>query len=99
MNVLSVGLCVVAFMLLGLATDAHHRQRFGQCPPARRRRLLRNGGWLALVASGVPAILACGWIFGPILWAGAIMTGAGVAFLALNLIPARADVRPSRSST
>ena len=97
MNILSLLLATAAFVLLGLATDAHHRRRFGCCPQARRRRILRTGGWLALVASVVPAILARGWIFGPILWAGAIMAGAGIAFLALNFIPPR-DAQPSRSS-
>ncbi|MBD8619192.1 DUF3325 domain-containing protein [Sphingomonas sp. CFBP 13728] len=98
MSVLSLMFATAAFVLLGLATDAHHRRRFGACPDARRRRMLRTGGWLALVASIVPAILARGWIFGPILCVGAIMAGAGIAFLTLNFIPARADPRPSRSS-
>jgi hypothetical protein len=89
MSILSLLLATAAFVLLGLATDAHHRRRFGYCPQQRRRTMLRTGGWLALIASVAPAILARGWIFGPILWAGAIMAGAGVAFLALNLLPAR----------
>jgi hypothetical protein len=98
MSILSVLLATAAFVLLGLATDAHHRRRFGACPQARRRRMLRTGGWFALVASVVPAMLARGWIFGPILWAGAIMVGAGIAFLALNFSPARADAPSSRHS-
>ena len=89
MSVLSLLLATAAFVLLGLATDAHHRRGFGACPQAKRRRMLRTGGWLALIASVVPAMVARGWIFGPILWAGAIMAGAGIAFLALNFIPAR----------
>jgi hypothetical protein len=93
MSILSLLLTTAAFGLLGLATDAHHRRRFGHCPQSARRRLLRNGGWLALVGSVVPAILSRGWIFGPILWAGVVMTGAGFAFLALNVIPARGDTR------
>ncbi|MEG3171263.1 DUF3325 family protein [Sphingomonas sp. ZB1N12] len=88
MSVLSLLLATAAFVLLGLATDAHHRRRFGACPQ-RRRRTFRTGGWLALIASVVPAMLARGWIFGPILWVGSIMAGAGIAFLALNFIPAR----------
>ncbi len=89
MSILSLLLATAAFVLLGLATDAHHRRRFGQCPPPSRRRMLRTGGWLALVASVAPAMLARGWIFGPILWVGVIMAGAGIAFLALNFLPAR----------
>lgn len=94
MSVLALLLATAAFVLLGLATDAHHRRRFGACPEVKRRRTLRTSGWLALVASTIPAILARGWIFGPILWAGAIMAGAGIAFLTLNLIPGRAAERP-----
>ncbi len=93
MSILSLVLSTAAFVLLGLATDAHHRRRFGSCPQPGRRMMLRTAGWLALVASVSAAILARGWIFGPILSAGAIMAGAGIAFLALNLIPAR-DARP-----
>ncbi|RKE42385.1 MULTISPECIES: DUF3325 domain-containing protein [unclassified Sphingomonas] len=89
MSILSLLLATAAFALLGLTTDAHHRRRFGKSPQARGRRILRTGGWLTLIASVVPAMLARGWIFGPILWAGAIMAGAGIAFLALNFIPAR----------
>jgi hypothetical protein len=93
MSFLPLLLATVAFVLLGLGTDTHHRRRFGACPDARRRRMLRTGGWLALVATTVPAILAQGLIFGSILYVGAIMSGAGITFLALNLIPARDDAR------
>ena len=93
MSTVSLLFVIAAFVLLGLATDAHHRRRFGCCPQARRRRLLRGGGWLSLIAAVVAAILARGWVFGLILWAGAIMAGAGIAFLALNFIPSR-DARP-----
>lgn len=89
MTILSLLLAAVAFGLLGLATDAHHRRRFGCLPDPARRGVLRYGGWLALVASVLPAILARAWIFGPILWAGAVMAGAGIAFLALNFLPPR----------
>ncbi len=98
MSVVTLMLAIIAFALLGLATDAHHRRRFGHTPAQARRKRLRTGGWIALFASTVPAILARGWIFGPILWAAAIMAGAGIAFLALNLVPAKADPRPVRPS-
>ena len=90
MSILSLLLATAAFFLLGLATEAHHRRRFGACPQAARCKMLRTGGWLSLVVSVAPVLLARGWIFGPILWAGAIMAGAGIAFLALNFVPARA---------
>ena len=96
MSILCLALAAAAFGLLGLATDAHHRRRFGHCPPARRRTTMRAAGWLALVVSIVPALLARGWIFGPILWVGALMAGAGIAFLALNFMPEPADRRSPR---
>jgi len=89
MSIVSLLLAMAGFVLLGLATDMHHCRRFGYSLQGRRCTMLRMGGWLALVASVAPAILARGWIFGPILWVGAIMAGAGVAFLTLNLLPMR----------
>lgn len=87
-------LSIAAFLLLGLSSDAHHRRRFGVCPAAARRARLRAMGWLALAAAFVPAIAARGWVFGPILWVGAMMAGAAIVFLALNLLP---DTRAQRS--
>lgn len=87
MSLLPLLLAITAFLLLGLATDAHYRLRFGSAPGPARRILLRRVGWIALVGAFVPAILAQGWIFGPILWSGAIMGGAAAAFLALNMLP------------
>ncbi|RMB35852.1 uncharacterized protein DUF3325 [Sphingomonas sp. PP-F2F-G114-C0414] len=80
-------LSIAAFLSLGLSTDAHHRRRFGAGPTAGRRRALRWVGWLGLGAAFLPAILARGWMFGPILWVAAIMAGAAIAFLVLNLVP------------
>lgn len=88
MSLLPLLLATSAFLLFGLATDAHHRQRFGVPPGARRRGVFRRIGWLALAAAFIVAILAQGWVFGPILWSGAAMAGAAAAFLALNMIPA-----------
>ncbi|WP_443027518.1 DUF3325 family protein [Sphingomonas sp. LR55] len=50
-------------------------------------------GWGVLIISIAPAILARGWIFGPILWIAAVMAGAGVAFLSLNLIVSQSPPR------
>lgn len=87
MTVLPLILSIAAFLSLGLSTDAHHRRRFGAGPTARRRRALRSAGWLGIGAVFVPAIVARGWVFGPILWVAAIMAGAAIAFLVLNLVP------------
>ncbi len=57
MSILSLLLASAAFFLLGLATEAHHRRRFGACPPAARCKVLRTGGWLSLVVSVAPRFL------------------------------------------
>lgn len=80
--------CTLGFAFLGLATDEHHGRRLGRRPSAQTRRRLRIGGWIALFTAFPPAIVAQGWIYGPVLWSGAMMAGAGVVFLALNLAPA-----------
>lgn len=87
MTALPLILSIAAFLSLGLSTDAHHRRRCGASPSRERRRALRSAGWLGLGAAFAPAILARGWVFGPILWVAAIMAGAAIAFLALNLVP------------
>jgi len=83
----AVLVCILAFLLFGLATEAHHRRRCAGPLSSRRRRLLRIGAWSALAVAFVLAIAAAGWIFGPVLWTGAVMAGAAAAFLALNLLP------------
>ncbi len=93
MSIVVLILTTTAFLLLGLATDAQYRRRFGAGLSRQRRSLLRNGGWGVLIISIAPAILARGWIFGPILWIAAVMAGAGVAFLSLNLIVSQSPPR------
>lgn len=80
-------LAAAAFLLLGLATDAHHRRRFGVVPPAARTRAFRRAALGLVAASAVAAVWSQGWIFGPVLWIGAAMGGAGIAFLLLNFAP------------
>lgn len=89
MSIVVPMLTTAAFLLLGLATDAHHRRRFDATVGPALRRMLRINGWAILVISAAPAILIRGWIFGPILWTGALMTGAGLAFMVLNFVPVR----------
>ncbi|MCK8455542.1 MULTISPECIES: DUF3325 domain-containing protein [Sphingomonas] len=86
-------LTTIAFLLLGLATDAHHRRWFDASVGFARRRMLRINGWAILVVSAAPAILIRGWIFGPILWTAALMTGAGLAFMVLNFVPVGKNMR------
>ena len=89
MTALGLVMAVAAFLLLGLATDEHHRRLRGQRVSREAARLLRRGGWALLGAAFVAAVLAHGWIFGPVLAFGLWMTGAGAAFLLLNFVPAR----------
>lgn len=82
-------LATLAFALLALATDAHHLARFGRRPLPPLKRAMRAGAWGALALGFVAGVAAHGWVFGPLHWAGAVMLGAGLVFLALNLLPQR----------
>lgn len=89
MIALAMLLAVAGFAGFGLSTDAHHRRWFGGKPTSAGKGVLRGAAWLALAAAFVAAIAAQGWVFGPMLWFGCIMFGAGAVFLFLNLAPAR----------
>jgi hypothetical protein len=89
MTALSMIMAVLAFALFGLATRDHHRKRFDIPLDPVRARQMRGGGWAALVLAFPPAILAQGWVFGPVLWLAGVMLGAGVVFLTLNFLPER----------
>lgn len=87
---------VIAFALFAASTDDHHQRRFGSRPSARRKRRLRVLAWASVIACFACAIVASGWIYGPVLWLGLLMLGAGIVFLSLNLIPASGRVSPAR---
>lgn len=91
MTVLALILTVLAFALFGLATDVHHRRWRGKVPDTVTALTMRGAAWAALAAAFPFAILAQGWVFGPILWAALVMLGAGLVFLALNFISAPAS--------
>ena len=80
-------LTLLAFLLFALATDTHHLRQLGRRPLPLLKRGLRGGAWAVLAAAFGAAVMARGWVYGPLLWAGAVMLGAGVAYLALNLLP------------
>lgn len=90
MTVIALILTTLAFALFGLATDTHHQRRLGKRPDAVTALRMRGGAWAALAMAFPLAVAAQGWVFGPILWVGLLMLGAGMVFLALNLIPAPA---------
>jgi hypothetical protein len=89
MTLLTLILCITAFALFGLSTHAHHRRWFGGTITSAGKGVLRGPAWLALALGFVCAVVASGWVFGPILWMGMVMLGAGCVFLFLNLAPAR----------
>lgn len=88
MSALALAFAVFGFALLGLATDQHHRQRFGRTPNAATKRRLRLCAWSAIALAFPASIAARGWIMGSVLWSAYLMLGAGLAFLALNFWPA-----------
>lgn len=94
MTLLATLLALAAFLSLGLATDRHHEPRFGRRLSAPEARRWRFAGWALLAASVAAAIVARGWVFGPVLSAGLVMAGAAASFLWLNLMaPARRTKR------
>lgn len=102
MTLLSLILATFGFALFALASEPHAR-RFAIAPVGKpQRRRWRQGGWIALTAALPPSIAASGWIFGPILWSGLVMLGAGLVFAVLNLVyppaPVRGRARPSTQS-
>ncbi|MBJ6123301.1 DUF3325 domain-containing protein [Sphingomonas mollis] len=90
MTILATLMALAAFLSFGLASDRHHEPRFGRRLPAPDARRWRLAGWALLAAGFVAAIVARGWVFGPVLWTGLVMAGAAVSFLWLNLtVPPR----------
>lgn len=80
---------LAAFLLFGLATERHHRDRFGTPPTSRRSAALRICAWAMLAAGFAACVAARGWALGPVAWFALAMAGAGAAFLLLNLVPRR----------
>ena len=91
MIVLAFVLAIAGFVAFGLSTHAQYRQWFGDSIDPPLRRLLRIGAWLSVAGAFIASVAARGWVFGPVVWFGAIMFGAGLVFLLLNFAP-----QPSR---
>ena len=94
MTALATVCAFAAFLALGLATDRHHERRFARRLRAEDARRWRMVGWTLLLAAFVAAIVARGWILGPVLWAGLAMAGAAASFLWLNLQAPSLKARP-----
>ncbi len=88
MSIVALILATIGFALFASGSEPHARRfPLAQDKPAKRRR--RYAGGAVLAAAFPPAIIASGWIFGPILWFGLIMLGAALVFVTLNLLAAR----------
>jgi len=72
------GFAVGGFTWLAQAIDRHHADMFGRgsVPPPARVARLRWQGTLALAAALAACVLAEGWAFGVIYWAGLLTVGA-----------------------
>ena len=89
MTTLAFLFSLAAFGVFGFATDDHHHRLTGRRPTPRLKARSRAAAWVMLALALVAAIAARGWVFGPVLWFGAIMVAAGLVFLALNFGPRR----------
>lgn len=86
MTLIALILTTAAFASFALASEPHAR-RFAFAPVGNAlRRRWRWAAWAMLAAALPPSIVASGWVFGPILWSGLVMLGAGLVFVTLNLI-------------
>lgn len=104
MTLLALILATFGFALFAVASEPHAR-RFAFVPVGNApRRRWRRAGWIALIAALPPSVAASGWVFGPVLWSGLVMLGAGLVFVTLNLIfppvalRKRSMIAPARSS-
>lgn len=79
---LSLALCFSGFSALCLSMDRHHKQVFGEPPAHLERWMFRIGGWLSLVVSCWPAVIALGTSIGISLWI-TLLSVAGLAVVLL----------------
>lgn len=76
--VAGIGFAVGGFTWLAQTIDRHHADIFGRGaePSAARVRRLRWQGWIALILALAGCVLAQGWAFGVIYWAGLLTVSA-----------------------
>lgn len=74
-----------AFLLLGIATDRHHRRHLGRWYSIPRARLLQVAGWSLLAATTTLTTTARGPAIGPIAGVGAALMGAALGYMVLNV--------------
>lgn len=78
------GLALAYSAMTGLCQglDRHYRPVWGMAATARRYRLLRGAGWMAVLASLLCMAAAWGWAMGAVAWLGALsLAGVTLALL------------------
>jgi len=98
MTLLSLGLAVAAFALLGLATDEHHRRWCGSRLAADVQQRRRRSAWPVFLVSFALAVADAGWAMGSVLWCGLVMLAAGAVFLFLNFAPPVRGLKPASNT-
>lgn len=83
---LALLLCYGSFTALCLSMDRHHAELLGRKPSARRRQLMKLGGWLLLALSLWAAVASTGWGLGLVEWFAVLMLSA---LLLVLLMPYR----------
>lgn len=84
-----------AFALFGLATERHHAPRLARHRVPLDAARMRVGAWAMVALAFLCGWVAWGPVYGPIAAIGMLMLGAGVSFLALNLLPPKVAARRS----
>ncbi|WP_263138644.1 DUF3325 domain-containing protein [Pseudomonas sp. RIT-PI-AD] len=88
MILLALSLAYAGYCALCLAMNRHHSDTFGAPPSARRARLLRGIGGLALALSFTLCVMARGAPLGSVLWVG-LLVAAGLLLVLLHPYAAR----------
>ncbi|MHC8355749.1 DUF3325 domain-containing protein [Pseudomonas sp. LB3P81] len=84
---LALLLCYGGFTALCLSMDRHHAELLGRKPSARRRPLMKLGGWLLLVLSLWAAVSSTGWGLGLVEWFAVLMLSALLLVLLMPYQP------------
>ncbi|WP_213939751.1 DUF3325 domain-containing protein [Pseudomonas sp. dw_612] len=84
---LALLLCYGGFTALCLSMDRHHADLLGRKPSARRRLMMRLGGWLLLSLSLWAAVSATGWGLGLVEWFAVLMLSGLLLVLLLPYRP------------
>ncbi len=84
---LALLLCYGGFTALCLSMDRHHADVLGRKPSARRRHVMKFGGWLLLGVSLWAAVWATGWGLGLVEWFAVLMLSALLLVLLLPYRP------------